>query len=169
MAAQQWQAKMKLHVNGAVAELAPEISADMPLLWVLREHLGLTGTKYGCGHGVCGGCMVEVDGAQVHSCKVTVAEIQGMQVTTIEGQTGPVAEALFRAWDRLNVVQCGFCQPAQFTSAAILLKLNPRPTDADIDEAMKHNLCRCATYQRIRNAIKAAAAELADSTLEATS
>ena len=111
--------------------------------------------------------MIDVDGAQVHSCKVTVAEVEDQRITTIEGQVGPVAEALFRAWDRLNVVQCGFCQPAQFTSAAILLKIIPNPSDTDIDEAMKHNLCRCATYQRIRNAIKEAAAELKGSTTEA--
>lgn len=158
---------MKIHLNGSLTEIPPGVPEDMPLLWVLREHLDLTGHKYGCGHGVCGGCIVDVDGAQVHSCKVTVAEVKGMQVTTIEGQSGPVAEALFRAWDRINVVQCGFCQPAQFTSAAILLKTNRTPSDADIDEAMKHNLCRCATYQRIRNAIKEAAAELNGSTMEA--
>ena len=157
---------MKLHVNGSIAEVADDVPKTMPLLWVLREHLGLTGPKYGCGHGVCGGCVIEVDGAQVHSCKVTVAEVEGLHVTTIEGQAGPVAEALFRSWDRLNVVQCGFCQPAQFTSAAILLKINQNPSDTDIDEAMKHNLCRCATYQRIRNAIKEAAAELNGTTME---
>ena len=155
---------MQLHVNGSIAEIPPDLPSNMPLLWVLREHVGLTGPKYGCGHGVCGGCMVDVGGAQVHSCKVTVADVQGQQVTTIEGQKGPVADALFRAWDRLNVVQCGFCQPAQFTSAAILLKINQNPSDADIDEAMKHNLCRCATYQRIRSAIKEAAAELSNTT-----
>ena len=159
---------MKLHVNGSMTEIAPDVPQNMPLLWVLRDHLGLTGPKYGCGHGVCGGCMVDVDGAQVHSCKVTVSEVQGMHVTTIEGQVGVVAEALFRAWDRLNVVQCGFCQPAQFTSATILLKINTDPSDADIDEAMKHNLCRCATYQRIRNAIKEAATELRAAAEEAT-
>ena len=158
---------MKLLVNGSIAEIPPDAPKDMPLLWVLREHVGLTGPKYGCGHGVCGGCMVDVDGAQVHSCKVTAADVEGMHVTTIEGQAGPVAEALFRAWDRLNVVQCGFCQPAQFTSAAILLKINQNPSDADIDEAMKHNLCRCATYQRIRHAVKEAAAELKASAKEA--
>ena len=159
---------MKINLNGSIMEVPHDAPKDMPLLWVLRDYLGLTGPKYGCGHGVCGGCMVDVDGAQVHSCKVTVAEVEGMHVTTIEGQKGPVAEALFRAWDKLNVVQCGFCQPAQITSAAILLKINRKPSDADIDEAMKHNLCRCATYQRIRNAIKEAAAELNSPTREAT-
>ena len=158
---------MKLHVNGSTTEISSDVPKDMPLLWVLREHVGLTGPKYGCGHGVCGGCVVDVDGAQVHSCKTTVADVEGMHVTTIEGQVGPVADALFHAWDRLNVVQCGFCQPAQFTSASILLKINKNPSDADIDEAMKHNLCRCATYQRIRKAIKEAAAELNGSAIEA--
>ena len=103
---------------------------------------------------------MSVDGAQVHACKNTVADVAGKKVLTIEGQTGPIADRLFAAWLELDVAQCGFCQPAQINSASILLGANPRPTDADIDEAMKHNLCRCATYQRVRKAIHLAASRL---------
>lgn len=152
---------MEIHVNGELRQVSAP--AEMPLLWVLREHLDITGPKYGCGHGVCGGCIVDIDGAQAHSCLNTVADVAGKKVLTIEGLKGPIAEALFAAWLTLDVAQCGFCQPAQITSASILLKHNPSPSDADIDEAMKHNLCRCATYQRVRKAIHRAADTLAHS------
>ncbi|WP_461115995.1 (2Fe-2S)-binding protein [Spirosoma jeollabukense] len=147
-----------IHLNGQEREVTSH--PDMPLLWVIREEFNLTGSKYSCGHGVCGGCVCEVDGAQVHLCKNTVADVQGKKVITIEGQEGPVAEAVFNAWLALDVAQCGMCQPAQINSAVILLKQNVNPTDDDIDEAMKHNLCRCATYQRIRKAIHLAATSL---------
>ncbi len=150
---------MEIHLNGEVRSVSAP--AEMPLLWVLREHLNLTGVKYGCGHGVCGGCMVSIDGAQAHACQTTLADAAGKKIVTIEGRTGPIGEALFAAWLELDVAQCGFCQPAQITSAAVLLNNNPKPSDADIDEAMKHNLCRCATYQRVRKAIHHAAAALA--------
>lgn len=149
---------MNINVNGTVHEVrAP---ADMPLLWVLRDRLDLTGTKFGCGHGVCGGCIVSVDGAQEHSCQVTCGDITGKAVTTIEGLHGPIADALFAAWQSIDVSQCGFCQPAQIMSASILLASNIEPTDADVDEAMKHNLCRCGTYARIRQAVHQAAGTL---------
>ena len=147
---------MLLNVNGNSVDVstAPK---DMPLLWVLREHLGLTGAKYGCGQGVCGTCMVSVDGAQAHSCQLSLAQVAGKKIVTIEGLQGPVADALFAAWDDLDVAQCGFCQPGQINSAAILLANNAQPSDADIDAALKHNLCRCGTYVRIRKAVHQAA------------
>lgn len=150
---------MKINLNGRDTEVSAP--AEMPLLWVLREELALTGAKYGCGHGVCGGCIIQIDKAQAHACQVKLSDVAGKEIVTIEGQQGPVAAALFAAWDRLNVAQCGFCQPAQIMSAAVLLSANPRPTDDDIDEGMKHNLCRCATYKRVRQAIHEAAATLA--------
>lgn len=150
---------MELLLNGTAQAI--DAPAQMPLLWVLRDKLNLTGTKFGCGHGVCGGCIVDVDGAQEHACQVTCSDVAGKAVTTIEGLSGPVGEALFAAWESLDVAQCGFCQPAQIMSASVLLKRNPQPSDADIDEAMRHNLCRCATYGRIRQGIHSAAAMLA--------
>jgi len=132
----------------------------MPLLWVLREELDITGPKYGCGHGVCGGCIVSVDGLQEHSCKVTATEMEGKAILTVEGLTGPVADALFDAWTRIDVSQCGFCQPAQLTSAFVLLSNIADPSEAQIEEAMLHNLCRCGTYARIRAAIHEASAQL---------
>ena len=153
---------IQIDLNGTLQTV--DAPAEMPLLWVLREHFNLTGAKYGCGHGVCGGCIIQVDGSQVHACQVTAAEVVGRKVVTIEGQQGAIADAVFQAWDRLNVVQCGFCQPAQISSAVILLTHNTRPTDEDINEAMKHNLCRCATYQRIRQAIYEAVDTLSSQT-----
>jgi len=156
---------MQIHLNGVTREVnAP---AEMPLLWVLRDKLDLTGTKFGCGHGVCGGCIVDIDGAQEHSCQVTCGDLAGKSITTIEGLSGSVGNALFAAWDALDVSQCGFCQPAQLMSASVLLKHNPTPSNTDIDEAMKHNLCRCATYARIRLAIHKAAAALSSNTVGA--
>ena len=156
---------MQINVNGTDREIrAPEA---MPLLWVLRDRLELNGTKFGCGHGVCGACIVSIDGAQEHACQVTCGDIAGKAVTTIEGLKGPVADALFAAWEAIDVSQCGFCQPAQIMSASILLAHNIAPSDDDIDEAMKHNLCRCGTYARIRQAVHIAAADLRLAALEA--
>jgi isoquinoline 1-oxidoreductase alpha subunit len=150
---------MQLNVNGNTVDVSAA-PPNMPLLWVLREYLGLTGAKYGCGQGVCGSCMVSVDGAQAHSCMLSLAQVAGKAIVTIEGQRGPVAEALFAAWDALDVAQCGFCQAGQITSAAVLLSHNPQPSDDDIDAALKHNLCRCGTYMRIRKAVHQAAQSL---------
>jgi isoquinoline 1-oxidoreductase alpha subunit len=132
----------------------------MPLLWLLRDHLRLTGTKFGCGESFCGACMVHVDGKPVKSCSVTVGEISGKAVLTIEGIAGPVIDALRAAWAELDVPQCGYCQSGQLMRAAALLASNSKPSDADIDTAMNGNLCRCATYQRIRDGIHAAARRL---------
>ena len=148
----------KLDINGEIHEV--DAQDGMPLLWVMREDLDITGPKYGCGHGVCGGCIVSVDGYQEHSCKVTPADVEGKAILTVEGLTGPVADALLDAWTRLDVSQCGFCQPAQLTSAYILLSHRPDPTDEEVDQAMLHNLCRCGTYARIRAAIAEASITL---------
>lgn len=152
---------MQINLNGSVRTV--DAPAQMPLLWVLRDRLNLTGTKFGCGHGVCGACIVSIDGAQEHACQVTCGDVAGKSITTIEGLSGPIGEALFAAWEQIDVSQCGFCQPAQLMSASVLLSRNRAPTDADIDEAMKHNLCRCATYARIRQAIHQAAVALSAS------
>jgi isoquinoline 1-oxidoreductase alpha subunit len=149
---------MQINLNGSVRTV--DAPAQMPLLWVLRDRLNLTGTKFGCGHGVCGACIVSIDGAQEHACQVTCGDVAGKSITTIEGLSGPIGDALFAAWEQIDVSQCGFCQPAQLMSASVLLSHNKAPTDADIDEAMKHNLCRCATYARIRQAIHQAAVAL---------
>jgi isoquinoline 1-oxidoreductase alpha subunit len=130
---------------------------DMPLLWVLRDLLGLKGTKYGCGVGQCGACTVHVDGAPVRSCMIPISSLAESRVTTIEGLGSPRPHALQRAWEELDVPQCGYCQAGQLMSAAALLARKPRPSDAEIDEAMRGNLCRCATYLRIRAAIRRAA------------
>ena len=159
--------QMQINVNGNVREVQGD--ADMPLLWVLRDRLNLNGTKFGCGHGVCGACIVSINGAQEHACQVTCADIAGKAVTTIEGLKGPVAEALFSAWEDIDVSQCGFCQPAQIMSASVLLAHNVEPSDEDVDEAMKHNLCRCGTYARIRQAVHLAAANLRLAALEGAS
>jgi isoquinoline 1-oxidoreductase alpha subunit len=148
----------KLNVNGQVREHNAE--ADTPLLWVLREQLGLTGTKYGCGIAQCGSCTVHIDGAPVRSCVLPVSAVQASQkVTTIEGLHPQGAHALQKAWVDNDVPQCGYCQSGMLMAAAALLKAKPRPTDADIDEAMT-NICRCGTYNRVRAAIKQAAGEI---------
>jgi len=148
-----------LDINGKTHSL--EVDPDTPLLWALRDHLALTGTKYGCGMAQCGSCTVHVDGQPVRSCVTPVSAAAGKQVTTIEGLASPVGSAVQTAWRELDVVQCGYCQSGQIMTAVALLERNRRPTDADIDAAMQGNLCRCATYVRIRAAIKAAAARLA--------
>ena len=127
-------------------------SNDMPLLWVLRDILGLTGTKYGCGKGLCGSCSVLVDGDSVRSCNLPVSAVQGKSITTIEGLSNK-NKNLQDAWNEVNVPQCGFCQPGQLISAAALLNKNPNPNDEDISKAMSGNICRCGTYVRIKKAI----------------
>jgi len=134
-----------------------EASADMPLLWAIRDMVGLTGTKFGCGIAQCGACTVHVDGKPVRSCSFPVAAAVGKKITTIEGMKDKIAEAVQNAWIELQVPQCGYCQSGQIMSATALLKTKPKPTDADIDAAMQGNLCRCGTYQRIRSAIHRAA------------
>lgn len=139
-----------------------ELPDDTPLLWVLRDGLDMTGTKFGCGMALCGACTVHVDGAPVRSCSTPLSAVAGKQVTTIEAiGDARVGKAVQAAWQKLDVVQCGYCQSGQIMSAAALLATTPKPTDADIDAAMSGNLCRCATYVRIRAAIHEAARALA--------
>ena len=149
---------IELNVNGKVHTV--EVPDDKPLLWVLREDVGLTGTKFGCGIAQCGACTVSIDGNPTRSCILPVSMAAGRAITTIEGAESPAAVAVRSAWRELDVVQCGYCQSGQMMSAAALLESNPSPTDEDIDRAMGGNLCRCATYHRIRAAIHRAAAEL---------
>ena len=145
----------RLNVNGQVREF--EAEADTPLLWVLREQLGLTGTKYGCGIAQCGSCTVHVDGAPVRSCVLPVSAVQpGQKITTIEGLSPDGSHPLQKAWVELDVPQCGYCQSGMIMAAAALLKETPRPTDADIDASIT-NICRCGTFNRVRAAIKEAA------------
>ena len=141
--------------------VSTEAAADTPLLWVLRDDWSLTGTKYGCGKGLCGACTVHLEGQPIRSCVTPIAAIQGRKITTIEGLIGKPARAVQAAWERLNVPQCGYCQSGQIMSAAALLAANPKPSDADIDSAMMGNICRCATYVAIRAAIHEAASSLA--------
>ena len=147
---------ISLDVNGKRQQV--DAAADVPLLWVLREKLGLTGTKYGCGIAVCGACTVQVDGQAVRSCVTPASAVAGKKVTTIEGLSAKTDHPVQRAWIELDVPQCGYCQSGQIMSAAALLASKPSPTDADIDDAMAGNICRCGTYQRIRAAIHRAAA-----------
>ena len=147
---------MELQINNQSVTVAAE--PDLPLLWVLRDLLGMTGTKFGCGMALCGACTVLIDGQALRSCVLPVGEVAGKKITTIEGiGTIPVGAALQGAWQQINVPQCGYCQAGQIMSASALLAKNPKPTDADIDKAMTGNICRCATYTRIRAAIKQAA------------
>jgi isoquinoline 1-oxidoreductase subunit alpha len=136
--------------------LALDLDPDIPLLWVLRDHLGLTGTKYGCGKALCGACIVHLDGAAVNACVVPLSAAEGRRVTTIEGLSSTGRHALQLAWIAEEVPQCGFCQPGQIMAAAALLTEHPRPTDEQIDAAMSRVLCRCGTYGRIRRAIQRA-------------
>jgi isoquinoline 1-oxidoreductase subunit alpha len=148
---------MDLQINNQTVTVAAEPS--LPLLWVLRDLLGMTGTKFGCGMALCGACTVLVDGQALRSCVMTVAQAAGKQITTIEGVGAtPIGAALQNAWQEINVPQCGYCQAGQIMSAAALLSTKPDPSDADIDAAMSGNICRCGTYTRIRSAIKQAAA-----------
>ena len=149
---------VNLNVNGQSRRV--DADPQTPLLWVLREDLGLTGTKYGCGVAQCGACTVHVDGETRRSCVTPVSAVAGRQVTTIEGLKSRTAKAVQQAWVDLDVVQCGYCQSGQIMSATILLERNPKPSDTDIDEAMAGNICRCATYHRIRAAIHAASERL---------
>ena len=143
-------------INGVARQLAAD--PDMPLLWAIREELGLTGTKFGCGIAQCGACTVHLDGAAVRSCTTPLHAVAGRSVTTIEGlQTGEVFHPVQQAWIDEQVPQCGYCQSGQIMSAAALLAKTPAPTDADIDAAMRGNICRCGTYARVRRAIKRAA------------
>jgi isoquinoline 1-oxidoreductase alpha subunit len=143
-------------VNGTPRQL--DVPPEMPLLWAIREALGLTGTKYGCGMALCGACTVHVDGTPARSCVTPVSAVAGKQVTTIEGLSPSTDHPVQRAWMELDVPQCGYCQSGQVMSAAALLASNKTPTDQDIDAAMGGNICRCGTYQRIRAAIHRAAA-----------
>ncbi|WP_375268678.1 (2Fe-2S)-binding protein [Phenylobacterium sp.] len=148
----------QLNVNGRAYEA--DVEADTPLLWVLRDTLGLVGTKYGCGIAQCGACTVHADGAPIRACVTPVEAVGGVQITTIEGAAALESGArVQQAWRELDVAQCGYCQPGQIMSATALLTANPKPTDADIDAAMAGNLCRCATYVRIRAAIKRASGQ----------
>jgi isoquinoline 1-oxidoreductase subunit alpha len=148
---------IKFKVNGVGREFDGE--PDMPLLWYLRDVLQLTGTKYGCGEGLCGACTVHVNGSAARSCQLPMQSVAGKAITTIEGLSAKADHPVQQAWRQANVPQCGYCQSGQIMQAAALLKQKPRPTDADIDSAMKGNICRCGTYQRIREAIKAAASK----------
>ncbi|ALX12336.1 (2Fe-2S)-binding protein [Burkholderia cepacia JBK9] len=143
-----------LTINGSEQHF--DGNPDMPLLWYLRDVLGHTGTKFGCGMALCGACTVHLDGAAIRSCITPVAAAAGKRVTTIEGLSTDLTHPLQQAWQELNVAQCGYCQSGQIMQAASLLKTNPHPTDADIDDAMSGNICRCGTYTRIRAAIRLA-------------
>jgi isoquinoline 1-oxidoreductase alpha subunit len=146
---------IKLKVNGESREFDGE--PDMPLLWYLRDELRLTGTKYGCGAGLCGACTVHVNGSATRSCLIPMQSLAGKMVVTIEGLSAKADHPAQEAWRQANVPQCGYCQSGQIMQAAALLKQKPKPTDADIDSAMKGNICRCGTYQRIKRAIRRAA------------
>ena len=151
---------IQLNVNGKLRQV--DVAPDTPLLWVLRDSLGLTGTKYGCGQALCGACTVHVDGAPLRSCSTPVSAVAGRKVTTIETVDQlRVGKAVQEAWRKLDVVQCGYCQSGQIMNAVALLGRNRRPSDGDIDNAMSGALCRCATYVRIRAAIHLAAKSLA--------
>jgi aerobic-type carbon monoxide dehydrogenase small subunit (CoxS/CutS family) len=152
--------KLKLNVNRKEYEVA--VQPDTPLLWVIRDNLGLTGTKYGCGIAVCGACVVHVDGEAVRSCRTPVSDVVDKHVTTIEGLSPDGTHPVQKAWIEDEVPQCGYCHSGQIMTAAALLAENPNPTDADIDDAMSDNICRCGTYQRIRRAIHRAAGMMAE-------
>jgi isoquinoline 1-oxidoreductase alpha subunit len=146
---------MKLNVNGTERDV--DAPADMPLLWVLRDLMGLTGTKFGCGIAQCGACTVHIDGAPLRACITPVAAVAGKKITTIEGLSADGQHPVQQAWAELDVVQCGYCQSGQIMSAVALLTKIPTPTDTDIDQALSGNICRCGTYPRIRAAVHRAA------------
>lgn len=146
---------IKFELNGSPQSL--DVDPEMPLLWALRDFIKLTGTKYGCGKGLCGACTVHVNGKATRSCITPVSSIAGQKITTIEGLSGDAGHPVQQAWIKHNVPQCGYCQPGQIMSASALLATNAAPTDKDIDRAMSGNLCRCGTYPRIRKAIHEAA------------
>jgi isoquinoline 1-oxidoreductase alpha subunit len=150
----------KLRVNGK--DVTVDAAPDTPLLWVVRETLGLTGTKFGCGMALCGACLVHLDGEAVRSCVTPLSRAEGREVTTIEGLEPLLAGPLREAWIEVDVPQCGYCQSGQIMAAAVLLRENPAPTDEDIDDGMAGNICRCGTYPRIRAAIHLAARKKAD-------
>jgi isoquinoline 1-oxidoreductase alpha subunit len=150
-------ATLKLQVNGVEHQI--EADPDMPLLWALRDLLGLTGTKFGCGEALCGACTVHLDGMAVRSCQTPVSAAAKQAITTIEGLSPNGDHPLQKAWCDLGVPQCGYCQPGQIMSAAALLSAKPKPTDAEIDTAMAGNICRCGCYQRIREAVHVAAGQ----------
>jgi isoquinoline 1-oxidoreductase alpha subunit len=147
-----------LNINGKSVEV--DAAPDTPLLWALRDHLAMTGTKFGCGAALCGACTVHVEGLPTRSCVTPISAVMGKKITTIEGLDGRVAEAVQASWDRIQVPQCGYCQSGQVMAATALLTKTPNPTDAQIDAAMNGNICRCGTYGRVRNAIKEAAKKL---------
>ena len=149
---------IQLTINGTQHNL--DVEPDMPLLWVIRDALGLTGTKYGCGMSLCGSCTVHVDGVAMRSCALPVSALNGKSITTIEGLNSKTAKAVQAVWEKLDVVQCGYCQSGQIMSAIGLLEQNKSPSDDDINGAMGGNICRCNTYVRIRAAIKEAARAL---------
>ena len=149
---------VSLNVNGHAHQV--EADSETPLLWVIRDDIGLTGTKFGCGVAQCGACTVHVDGQPARSCVTPAAAVQGRKVTTIEGLQSRTAKVVQKTWVDLDVVQCGYCQSGQIMSATALLEQNPKPSDDDIDHAMAGNICRCATYVRIRAAIHHAAGQL---------
>jgi len=151
---------MKIRVNGK--DFTIEAPPDTPLLWVIREELGLNGTKFGCGMALCGACTVHIDGQPVRSCVTPVSEATGREIVTIEAIGGPEAQAIERAWIAESVPQCGYCQAGQVMSAIALLRKKPNPSDSEIDSVMSANLCRCGTYQRIRKAIHRAAREVGE-------
>jgi aerobic-type carbon monoxide dehydrogenase small subunit (CoxS/CutS family) len=151
-------------VNNQMVNVDAE--ADTPLLWVLRDHLGMTGTKFGCGMALCGACTVHIDGAATRSCVLPLSAVAGKSITTIEGLSLDRSHAVQKAWLEIDVPQCGYCQSGQIMSAAALLKSTPKPSDADIDAAMSGNICRCGTYPRIRKAIHRAADLLAASAVK---
>jgi isoquinoline 1-oxidoreductase alpha subunit len=148
---------IRLRVNGAEHTL--DVDPEMPLLWAVRDVLGLTGTKYGCGQALCGACSIHIDGEVVRACVTPVRRAAGKSVTTIEGLSSDGSHPLQKAWVDLGVPQCGFCQAGQIMSAAALLSKKPKPSDAEIDESLAGNLCRCGTYQRIRAAVKKASGQ----------
>lgn len=155
---ERWH-QMELNVNGK--NISVEATEDTPLLWALRDELNLTGTKFGCGIAACGACTVHIDGLAMRSCIMTVGQVIGKKVTTIEGLNSKIAAAVQDAWSKLSVAQCGYCQSGQVMSATALLTSNKKPTDSDIDAAMSGNICRCGSYPEIRKAIHEAAKSIA--------